>query len=203
MCHKRCIFCAAKHPSLGVSLEITCLLLFSLHFVSWPKGFSTSDRWGFSPARQIPLKSPHPPLHVRMSTAMSRHLLCIWIDRSVCHVGMLRAVCLLGPWKLVAPCCGSRDYPWKEPGFPPVAPLLSNSLTLISLWRRLRRGPVLSHLHTIVQVWLISCPLVMFQFNDDLTIPSLLSHHNWIQYSHASCAEVSGLNRLKKLREQV
>lgn len=75
----------------------------------------------------------NPPLHVRMSKALSRHSLCVWIDRSVCHVGMLRAVCLVGQWKLVTPYCGSRAYPWKEPGCPPLSFLFSNSLTLILL----------------------------------------------------------------------
>lgn len=75
---------------------------------------------------------PHPP-NVGMSRAMSCHSLRVWIGRSVCHAGMRRAVCILGPWKLVTPYCGSRDYPWKEPGCPPFSSLLSNSLTLILL----------------------------------------------------------------------
>ncbi len=104
----------------------------------------------------------NPPLHVGMSEALSRHSLCVWIDRSVCHVGMLRAVCLVGQWKLVTPYCGSRDYPWKEPGCPPLSFLFSNSLTLILLSSSVLPS-AWTRAVTFAQMWggRRSCPLIM------------------------------------------
>lgn len=135
-------------PPFHMCLEEVTPVRFC-YAVSWPKGFSTSDRWDFSPVRQILPKSP---LHVGMSKAMSCPPLCVWIDRSVCHVGMLRAVCLLGPWKLVTLYCGSRDYPWKEPGCPLFSSLLSNSLTLILLSSGLLPS-AWTHAVTLTQMW--------------------------------------------------
>lgn len=105
---------------------------------------------------------PDPPWnpHVRMSKRMSCCLLCVWIDRSVCSVGMLRAVCLLGTWKLVTPCCGRRDIPWKVSG----CPLKLSDLDLV-----VKQPPALfmdpcSHTCTGMKVSIL-CPLIIEVFS--------------------------------------
>jgi len=141
-----------------------CLLLIGAGKCSdWASlHLSRAGPWRTVSASDIPpltgeaslLRDPLPllALHVGMSKVMSRGSLCVWIDWCVCHVGMLRAVCLLGTWKLVTLRFSCRAYPWKEPEWPPFSVLLTNSLTLIlpscsplpSTW---------THAVTFAQMW--------------------------------------------------
>lgn len=116
-----------KEPCLVCLLEASVLWECAMHFVSWPKGFFTSDRWCFSPAVQT-FENPPPP-HIRMSMVMSRHLLCLWKEWCVCLIGMLRAICFLGTLKLASVRFSFRDYPWKE-----CPPVLLSPYSSQTLW---------------------------------------------------------------------
>lgn len=138
-----------KEPCLVCLLEASVLWECAMHFVSWPKGFFTSDRWCFSPAVQT-FETPPPLPHIRMSMVMSRHLLCLWKEWCVCLIGMLRAICFLGTLKLASVRFSFRDYPWKE--CPPFSLLFSNSLTL-SLLSSSFLPSARNHGVTLAQMW--------------------------------------------------